>query len=1005
MGAHHSSTLTSGGVGGTDIMSSSGTGAEEFPFQEHAVLQQYKVEHRLVPGSGRMMKTFQLVHQATEATAVCKAMWVMNHSNNNDTTNSPTPSLQAVLEQQREELQRIKDALQNQAHVAPFTYWIHQTEFQSTAHNILKQKQPIYLLRPHVYTTLSDRLASRPFFTLVEKLWMIHQLLTALEAMHQAKVCHGFVTTENVGLTSWNWVVLLDISSYKARTQLPDDDPSEYLFYFQDHHHHSSTTTTTTSLEPNDANNPNSVANTAAGGSGGNKKVSRNREKRCYIAPERFVSTTSAPPVKTETMMAGNNHFSKYNQLTPAMDIFSAGCVMMELWLNGDRALDLGDLMDYRRQRTIIPQLQQKLNKIESSALRAACRHMVQVDPTLRLTAKAYLERLQAAEALPTVMETCLEPLIEQISNPRNNILTPDARLAWAAATYDQVLWDCKGLQDPQGSAYLKRVLGHTMTKLVVPKKAAVGGVNDSTAEVEETKTSPATTKPQPPSQETPAVTSTTRESVTQDLFAETEALLKKLDSLSFLGDDDDVTAVSTEVSVSSTEEPASAPTPTTEAAADATTTKKTASTTTTSIKRNPLTQSSLLIYMQVILANIRHVQRPTSKLVALELLGRLCRVCGSDEVRLQRMVPVSISLLQDQDTLVRAAALKFLTHTLNHVQSFPPSDSKIFPQYIFKRVSPLMTDPSLIVRLAFAECIAGLAETALRFLDISHAVRLYEAIGGGSSTSGAAAAAAATAGGGTSSAGDGGESSSAAGAQKSTEQKKKTTPANPGVFTDDVAKLLGDTPKVSDKDKSNSTAQQGGEERVDTTTKSFQQQHHHGSAGHLLLTASSPTGKTLISSNYQEELASLQETVSRWVVHIMTDPSEHSSPTKRALLDKNHLSRLCTFFGLEGVMTFILPQILAFLNDRKDFQLRAALFQQLPSVCRIVGRAATEHFVLPCLESGLVDGTEHVVGAAIRCLAELIDVGLISRAVLLGNLVLTTPTADHSMVELTSDG
>ncbi|CAB9519923.1 phosphoinositide-3-kinase, regulatory subunit 4 [Seminavis robusta] len=101
--------------------------------------------------------------------------------------------------------------------------------------------------------------------------------------------------------------------------------------------------------------------------------------------------------------------------------------------------------------------------------------------------------------------------------------------------------------------------------------------------------------------------------------------------------------------------------------------------------------------------------------------------------------------------------------------------------------------------------------------------------------------------------------------------------------------------------------------------------------------------------------------------------------------------------------MAFILPQVLAFLNDRKDAQLRSALFCHLPSVCRIVGRSATEHFVLPCLESGLVDGEEQVVGAAIRCLAELIELGLLSRSVLLGNL--TVSSTPDSMVELASDG
>ena len=72
------------------------------------------------------------------------------------------------------------------------------------------------------------------------------------------------------------------------------------------------------------------------------------------------------------------------------------------------------------------------------------------------------------------------------------------------------------------------------------------------------------------------------------------------------------------------------------------------------------------------------------------------------------------------------------------------------------------------------------------------------------------------------------------------------------------------------------------------------------------------------MGSAYQAELAALHETVSRWVVHIATDQSQHSSLTKRAML--KDLGQLCTFFGLEGTMAFILPQILAFLNDRKDW-------------------------------------------------------------------------------------
>ena len=91
--------------------------------------------------------------------------------------------------------------------------------------------------------------------------------------------------------------------------------------------------------------------------------------------------------------------------------------------------------------------------------------------------------------------------------------------------------------------------------------------------------------------------------------------------------------------------------------------------------------------------------------------------------------------------------------------------------------------------------------------------------------------------------------------------------------------------------------------------------------------------------------------------------------------------------------MAFILPQILAFLNDRRDWQLRAALFESLPSVCSIIGRAATEHFVLPCLETALVDSEDLVMSRALLCLSSLIEMGLLSRSVIVTPQTVLPPT------------
>jgi len=146
----------------------------------------------------------------------------------------------------------------------------------------------------------------------------------------------------------------------------------------------------------------------------------------------------------------------------------------METFLNGERAMDLGDLMEYRKMQAFPPLLQQKLNKIEFSALRAACRHMLHLNPTERLSARDYLTRLEGhgggdaarTELIPSSFKI-LSRLIGEVSSSNENrkefvVMTPDARMARAAAYYGQIVWETVGVHDKQGIAYFKRVLGKT---------------------------------------------------------------------------------------------------------------------------------------------------------------------------------------------------------------------------------------------------------------------------------------------------------------------------------------------------------------------------------------------------------------------------------------------------------------------------------------------------------------------------------------------------------------
>lgn len=448
--------------------------------------------------------------------------------------------------------------------------------------------------------------------------------------------------------------------------------------------------------------------------------------------------------------------------------MFSAGCVIMETFLNGERALDLGDLMEYRKKGTS-QTLQQKLNKIEFSSLRAACRHMLHLEPGERLSAGTYLDRLRASELVPESFAT-LGSMMERVT-----YATPDARLALAAIQYPKVLWEALGTTDRDGEMFVARILGSSLMK-----EEGDGEVDTATIETRGKSTTLEEKK------EETGVSS-------QDLFAETEALLKQLESMTLEAD----VSLPANNGTSKGSQPNAAE---------------------RNEQRTTMAQSSLLVYLQLIVSTIHHLQRPASKLVALQLMRQISNF-GTDEAKLQRIVPATVSLLQDQDPLVRATAISALTYTISSVTAFPPSDSKVFPQYIFKRIAHMITDPSLVVRLAFAENVAVLAETAQRFLDISHAVRLYEAIGGGTQA---------------------GNSTLAPGADG----------VGDDVFTDDVTRqLLG-----------------GGAEKDKNTTNNSQTPLSTGSNAPSD-TRANGVGSILISNTYASELSQLQEVLS--LIHI----------------------------------------------------------------------------------------------------------------------------------------
>lgn len=355
-----------------------------------------------------------------------------------------------------------------------------------------------------------------------------------------------------------------------------------------------------------------------------------------------------------------------------------------------------------------------------------------------------------------------------------------------------------------------------------------------------------------------------------------------------------------------------------------------------------------LVLILQVVCPLLRHLRYPQSRTLTLAMLIRLCSYC-SDDVLLQRVIPVVVNMLDDSVPIVRASALRCLRAVLSPVRQISSIETTLFPRYVFPALSRVAKDSEVVVRIAFAECLGCLAECSRRFLEYGHHALL----------------------------------------RRATNAVNPTSPST-------------NTPLASTKQSIHTV-------RVDGNTYE----------------------SILIPTSYDSQLQSLHQTVSRWVrdLVIMDGVSSVNSSSMRSGVGSTSMSqtyfveksilgvsnsserltqglssaagraratascvtshikrvllvdikRLCVFFGPDGVVDLLLPQLLTFLND-PDWELRLDFCLKIPTVCAYVGPAVTALCVLPCLAlTALVDQEQRVVRGALQCLHDLIALRLLS--------------------------
>ncbi|KAH6676443.1 hypothetical protein B0J14DRAFT_536915 [Halenospora varia] len=243
-----------------------------------------------------------------------------------------------------------------------------------------------FLVRQYLYSSLYDRMSTRPFLEDIEKKWLAFQLLCGLRDCHAREIYHGDIKSENTLVTSWNWLYLSDFSSSFKPTQLPEDNPADFSYYFD-----------------------------TAG------------RRTCYLAPERFIAAGIAIDSKAP--------------ITWAMDIFSAGCVIAELFLEAP-VFNLSQLFKYRRHE--YDPVIANLNRIVDKDVREMITSMIQLEPGSRETAEQCLARWNK-KVFPDYFYSFLHQYMGLITDPssgRTPISGASANLGEADERIDRIYYD-----------------------------------------------------------------------------------------------------------------------------------------------------------------------------------------------------------------------------------------------------------------------------------------------------------------------------------------------------------------------------------------------------------------------------------------------------------------------------------------------------------------------------------------------------------------------------------
>ena len=876
---------------------------------------------------------------------------------------------------------------------------IRKTFTASSAPNLLPfarwidGERAVFLVRQYFAYNVYDRLHTHPFLTALEKKWLAYQLLESLRQLHGGNIRHGDLKTENLLCTTWSWLLLADIAFFKP-TFLPADNPADYAFYFE------------------------------------------TTRRRCYLAPERFYTAGE----KEKTLQAAYLHSQQQQQhsgmhtshsthslssaaqspaasnfdpqtVTEAMDVFSAGCCIAELFMGGEPLFDLPQLLSYREGvYDPLPTLQAK---VQDPDIRDLIIHMTQLNPLARFSAKGYIREWKE-RSFPSSFEY-LHKLLSRPMVAPEQLSSPDQKLLWIKANERNIIKEIARVDLPIPAAAAvtatstsstgrqqkdrdKRTGGSGMEQQArgnqnLPVKgwderkekssadsngvATASGIAASLAAASSARATAAPVSFQPLMDDLTAFAATLENHTAAGQLKEWNELQTEAKSyrkahfataalpppsLHITAPSNSPSTSSTSASHSPTSSPqpwnaSSAPTssfvPRTHHSPDSPQRRlpSASSTSSTLTSRSSLPSSSSTQFRS---NDDSNSEAGILNVAALAEDGNSALSNGART----SAVTVSSNVLTMVATLVCSCVL--------NVQS---PKMKLVGLDLLLRLGAYVEDEVRLGRLV-PYCVGLLADTApsVRAMAVSTLTSLLSLVSSFPQSDAHIFP----------------EYIFPALSRFPHDQEELVRLA----YATRIAQLADNSRRFLDiaqqnqhnytlsDNNSNSTLVAPKASSGLTPSPSLDQP-----LGSLVSPATSPAppdSSSASHSSYESELSALQDLVLRLVIDMLT---VGGSCVKRCLLVD--ITRLCMFIGRKRVNNELLPHLITVLNDR-DWQLRVCFFDHIVGVSAFVGRIAFTNYVLPCVEQALFDVEESVIQRAVHALTQLCHLGLFDKRVML---------------------